>query len=331
MRLIIDSQTDPYLNLAGEEYLFLQYNRPVFRLWRNDRSIIVGRNQNTLAQINVPYVRQHRLPVVRRLTGGGAVFHDAGNINFTFAVPCPVVSRTTELFARYTQPIVEALRAMGIPVALEGRNDLRVNGYKVSGNALALHRGRLLLHGTLLYSANLKDLSSALIPKRAVTCFEGKAVESHPARTANLIEFMACPLPADVFMAQLSQQVQAQQREPFEPEPWSAIEQQRIEQLCRQKYTTYEWNYGESPAYNFSQTLRFTGGEISVFLTVREGIIVSARIYGDYFCTSPTQTIEAALAGCPHQWDKIKERLDAFDFSSYFGTITPDEFARVIC
>lgn len=331
MRLLLDSQTDPYWNLAAEEFLFLQYSQPVFRLWRNNKSVIVGRNQNTIAQINTKYVQEHQIPVVRRLTGGGTVFHDLGNINFTFATTCPQNANTSSLFADFTRPIVEALRGMNIPVSLEGRNDLKVHGCKVSGNALALHQGRLLMHGTLLYSANLEDLVQALVPKQKITSFQGRAVESHPSRTANLVDYLEHPVPADIFMVLLAKGVQQTNDVSFQELPWTAQEKQCIDKLYTDKYHTYKWNYGESPAYNYSKSMRFSGGEITVYLSVKDGIIDSAHIYGDYFSLAPTQNIEAALTGCPHQMNSIKNRLAALDFLSYFGNVSLDEFLQVIC
>ena len=159
MLCIVDSTTDPYWNLAAEEYLLTSLSEPVFRLWRNAPSVIVGRYQNAAAEINSEYVRTRGIPVVRRLTGGGAVFHDLGNVNYTFIDRKVEGEDTAAMFRRFTAPVISALRSLGVEASLEGRNDLVISGRKFSGNAVCVHGGRVLQHGTLLFSASVADLS----------------------------------------------------------------------------------------------------------------------------------------------------------------------------
>ena len=166
MYYVIDKNIDPWWNLAAEEYLFKQLSVPIFRLWQNNNAIIIGHHQNAFAEINTEYVRSNGIKVVRRLTGGGAVFHDLGNINFTFIDNVTVSEDTSSMFARFTKPIIEALRELGVNAYLEGRNDLLIDGKKFSGNAVARYKNRLLQHGTLLFSASMADLSNALSPDR---------------------------------------------------------------------------------------------------------------------------------------------------------------------
>ena len=145
--------TDPYWNLAAEEYLLKEFQQPIFRLWRNQNAIIVGRYQNTLAEVDINYVKENSIKVVRRLTGGGAVFHDLGNLNFTFIEARIPGEDASAMFRRFTQPIIEALNNIGIKAYLEGRNDLLIEGRKFSGNAVCIHNNRILQHGTLLFNA----------------------------------------------------------------------------------------------------------------------------------------------------------------------------------
>ena len=188
MICIVDSTTDPYWNLAAEEYLLTALSEPVFRLWRNAPSVIVGRYQNAAAEINSEYVRTRGIPVVRRLTGGGAVFHDLGNVNYTFIDRKVEGEDTAAMFRRFTAPVISALRSLGVEASLEGRNDLVISGRKFSGNAVCVHGGRVLQHGTLLFSASVADLSGALNTRPEK--FIGKSVQSNRSRVTNISEHL---------------------------------------------------------------------------------------------------------------------------------------------
>ena len=188
MLCIVDSTTDPYWNLAAEEYLLTSLSEPVFRLWRNAPSVIVGRYQNAAAEINSEYVRTRGIPVVRRLTGGGAVFHDLGNVNYTFIDRKVEGEDTAAMFRRFTAPVISALRSLGVEASLEGRNDLVISGRKFSGNAVCVHGGRVLQHGTLLFSASVADLSGALNTRPEK--FIGKSVQSNRSRVTNISEHL---------------------------------------------------------------------------------------------------------------------------------------------
>ena len=188
MLCIVDSVTDPYWNLAAEEYLLTALTGPVFRLWRNSSSVIVGRYQNAAAEINSEYVRTRGIPVVRRLTGGGAVFHDLGNVNYTFIDRKVEGEDTAAMFRRFTAPVISALRSLGVEASLEGRNDLVISGRKFSGNAVCVHGDRVLQHGTLLFSASVADLSGALNTRPEK--FIGKSVQSNRSRVTNISEHL---------------------------------------------------------------------------------------------------------------------------------------------
>jgi len=336
MRCLIDSTLDPYWNLAVEEFLLTQTTQPVFRLWRNAPAIIVGRNQNTLAEINAGYVTAHHLPVVRRLSGGGAVFHELGNINFSFVDDCPQGSDTSALFGFFTRPVLEFLATLGIKACLEGRNDLLIEGRKFSGNAIAIHKNRILMHGTLLYNASVSDIGQALRAKEREeippedTVIEGRAVASRPRTVCNISEYLSEPLPIETFLDQLRNFITRQEQKEYKSVPYTMRELEAIETLCREKYRTYEWNYGMSPAYNYVRKARFPGGNMEVNLYVDKGIIKSIRIYGDYFSTAPTQEVEAALTGCPHSAEAISGKLSGFRLDSYFRNIAPDAFLSLL-
>ena len=186
MLIINRPQTDPYFNIAAEEYLLKQMDEDCFMVWQNEPSIIVGKHQNTLAEINYSFAKENNIPVVRRITGGGTVFHDLGNLNFTF-ISSGEKGKLVN-FKKFTQPIIEVLNQMGIPARFEGKNDLRVNGLKISGNAEHVYKNKVLHHGTLLFSTDLNFLKKAIksVPER----FQDKAVQSVRSKVANITDFI---------------------------------------------------------------------------------------------------------------------------------------------
>ena len=195
MLYINDSCTDPYWNLAAEEYLLKSFSEPIFRLWRNESSIIIGQYQNAVAEIDTTYVKENGIKVVRRLTGGGAVFHDLGNLNYTFIEEKKQGEDAPAMFRRFTAPILDALNAIGVKAYLHGRNDLLIDERKFSGNAVCIHKNRTLQHGTLLFNASMNSLGAAL--KSRPEKFIGKAVQSNRSRVTNIHEHLpeeGCPV-----------------------------------------------------------------------------------------------------------------------------------------
>jgi lipoate-protein ligase A len=323
MRCIMDNTLDPWWNLAVEEYLLINCREPVFRLWRNAPAIIVGRNQNTRAEINSDYVRKHNIAVVRRLSGGGAVFHDLGNINFTFVDQYVPGTDTPEAFARFTRPILDVLQGLGVNAELEGRNDLVIEGRKFSGNAIALYRDRILMHGTLLFSASMNDMSQALQVKVRE---KGRGVVSNPRRVCNLSEYLPENMSTQDFLFLLKKHIAQNPGNMYRDEPLNPQECDVIKELCEQKYRTFAWNYGRDPGKGLIKRERFPGGNAEIHLTVKDNIIEDVRIYGDYFFLSPTEDVENALRGCPRTRDAIFRRLEGFALDDYFRNIPPEGF-----
>lgn len=328
MLCIIRHETDPYFNLAAEEYVMDHFDRDVFMLWRNAPTIIVGRHQNTLAEINLDYVRENNLPVVRRLSGGGAVFHDLGNLNFTFIAGGGEGAHRTEVdFRRFTQPIIDALQGLGVDARFEGRNDLTIDGRKFSGNAEYVHAGRILHHGTLLFSARMADVAAALRPDPAK--FADKAVKSVRSRVTNISEHLPRPMTVLEFRDCLMESVMAE-TPGAEAYTFTAADRAAIERLRETKYATWEWNFGHSPRYNFSKRARTPGGTVEVTLEVVEGTIQAAHFYGDYFTHGDPAELAAALVGAAHREDALRERLDALHIPDYFHNITAEDLLGVL-
>lgn len=324
MLIIRRHNTDPYFNLATEEYVLKEIAEDSFMLWRNSPCIIVGKHQNTLAEINIEYIKHNNIPVVRRLSGGGAVFHDLGNLNFTF-----IQSGNADLlvdFRKFTQPILDILMKMGINASFEGRNDLTIDGKKFSGNAEHIWKTRVLHHGTLLFSSKMTDLSQAL--NADPLKFQDKAVKSVRSRVTNISEHLKTSMDVLEFADLIQNHILEMYPEARIYE-LSEEDHDKIHELVRKKYGTWEWNFGYSPNYNFKKVLRTANsGTIEFDMDVQNGIILNVKIFGDYFSKLDTEDIESALAGATHEETSVRKALAEFNLNDYFTNLEMDEFIQ---
>jgi len=324
MLIVKRNHTNPYFNLAAEEYFLKESSEDIFMLWRNEPAIIIGKHQNTLSEINLDYVKENNIHVVRRLTGGGAVFHDLGNLNFTFIQSNKKYSQNN--FRKYTEPILEVLLKLGIDARFEGRNDLTIEGKKFSGNAEMIWKNRVFHHGTLLFSALMADLSLAL--KVDPLKFQDKAVKSVRSRVTNISEHLHHPM--DVI--QFSDLIQQHITEMYPDARFYELTEEdhrMIEELAQLKYSTWDWNFGISPDYNFRKVIRTEhSGTMEFCMNVHNGIILQTRIFGDYFSHANPKEIEDILANIPHEEGAIRKAVSPFNISTYFSKLTLDEFVR---
>jgi lipoate---protein ligase len=313
--------TNPYFNIAAEEYALKDFTDDVFMLWQNAPCIVVGKHQNTLAEINLDFVKTNNIPVVRRITGGGTVFHDLGNLNFTFiqnGKPDELVN-----FRKFTRPILEVLEKFGIEAKFEGRNDLTIGGKKFSGNAEHVHKSRVLHHGTLLFSSKLSDLAGAL--KVDPSKFTDKAVKSVRSRVTNISDHLKEPMSVEEFKNHVLQHISEKHPE-MEMHEFTAADIEKINQLVQTKYNTWDWNFGYSPRYNFFRRIKANGGNIEFNLEVKDGIIEKVKIFGDYFSKNETSDVEQLLTGLRHQRDVIASKLMEVKLEDYFKNVTREEF-----
>lgn len=325
MLYIYNESTNPYYNLALEEYILKEFSEECFILWQNSPSIIVGKNQNTLSEINADYVREHNIPVVRRLSGGGTVFHDLGNLNFTF-----IVNDTENSFVdfkKFTLPIIEVLQKLAVNAELSGRNDLTIGGKKFSGNAQYKFRSRLLHHGTLLFGSNIADLTSAL--KVDPSKFEGKGIKSVESRVTNILEHLKTPLTIAEFKQMIMEHIEASHKE-FDFYKLTSQDINTVNKLVQEKYSTWEWNFGSSPAYNFSNRKKFAGGSIEAYLSVSNGIIRQIKLYGDFFGKYDISDIEQVIPGTKHEEGAVSQVLSSFNLDNYFSNISIKDFMSVL-
>ena len=319
--LIIRSNTsNPAFNLATEEFLMNHKQDNWFYLYINDPSIIVGKFQNSLAEINVEYVNKNNIIVIRRMSGGGAVFHDPGNLNFTF-IMTDQQDKTVD-FRKYTQPILDVLRSLDVDAKFEGRNDMTIKGKKFSGNAKLYYNDKVLQHGTLLFNSTLPNLTQAL--KLNPLKYRDKSVKSISSRVTNISEHLTNDITLEEFESRIIKHV-SNMYDDSKVYELTDSDIEAINQLVEEKYGTWDWNFGHSPEYNFQKGIKTDGGHVEVNLDVKKGEIKNVKIFGDFFSTQGVSELEKLLIGTPHEQEKIKELLTTVGLENYISNVTVDE------
>ncbi len=319
--LILRSKTsNPAFNLATEEFLLKSKSEDCFYLYINNPSIIVGKNQNALAEINVEYVKENNIDVIRRMSGGGAVFHDPGNLNFTF-IMTELQDKSVD-FRKYTQPILDVLNAMGVDAKFEGRNDMTIKGQKFSGNAKYFYKDKILQHGTLLFNSKLPDLSQAL--KLNPLKYKDKAIKSISSRVTNIEEHLNHNVSIEEFESRIINHVRNMYAE-SELYELTDSDIDAINTLVEEKYGTWGWNFGHSPQYNFQKGIKTNGGHVEINLDVEKGEIKKVKIFGDFFNTRDVGELENILVGAPHEQEYIRHLLTTVGVEKYLSNVTVEE------
>lgn len=376
MIYIQNNSRDPYFNLALEEFFLTRPDlnanaetgdanpvspneltfEPILLLWQNAPTVVVGGRQNTLEEINLAFVEERKINVVRRTTGGGAVYHDLGNLNYSFIVPdatrlATSVNRQTpslesassfelrskndaapttltDSFRLLTQPVLDVLRSWNLSAELSGRNDITIDGRKISGSAQARKNGRTLHHGTLLFDSNLDDVAAALNvdPEK----FRSKAVSSVRSRVANVVEFLPPTKRSGVierFKADLLARLE--KLHPITDKELSESELSQIQKLRDEKYATWDWNYGASPRFQFRSSRRFDWGKFELAFDVVRGRIERAQIFGDFFALDDLSPLLTRFVGTPFEREALLAQVTEPVIRQSLPFLTQDDFVEL--
>ena len=318
---------DPSVNLAIEEYLLrnVELGEDILLFYINGPSIIIGRHQNTIEEINQAYVEAHGIRVVRRLSGGGAVYHDLGNLNFSFITQN--ARENVHNFRKFTEPVVKVLQEMGVPAEMSGRNDILADGRKISGNAQYITPRRMFNHGTLLFNSDLSHVQEALNVKQSKIVSKG--IKSVRSRVANISEFLSAPMTVEEFKGRVltgifNGAIEIPQYH-LTAEDW-----QGINQLTEERYRSWDWNYGESPAFNVQKINRFPFGEIDARIDVQRGVIRSIKFFGDFFSQAEPAELEQRLIGARYAPVDLQRALEGVNLADYFQDLSQEEFLNFL-
>ena len=319
--------TDPTFNLALEEYVFekMPRDRDYFLTWRNDNAIIIGRHQNTASEINEEFVKEKGIRVVRRLSGGGAVYHDMGNLNFTFIVDAQPGQKVD--LGRFCQPIADTLRKLGADATVDGRNDILIDGMKISGNAQYVKQGRVMHHGTILFDSNMSVLGQALKPDPAKV--QAKGVKSVRSRVTNVRQCLSQDMTLEQFRTALTDSLMT---DGFERYELTQADIAAIEELRAQRYSQWEWNYGYCQSDALVRRRRIEGcGTLEARLTLNDGLISGLSFHGDYFSTLPPEELAQKFLGCPLVEAALRCALDGYTVSDYITGLDNEDLLALLC
>lgn len=316
MKYIRLTTTDAYYNLAVEEYLFSHTDEDVFMLWQNSPAVVIGKNQNAYAEIDLGYAESHGINVVRRITGGGAVYHDLGNINYSYIT----LSGGTLDFARLSKPIINALKEMGINAILGGRNDILADGKKISGSAQHTSNGRTLHHGTLLFDVDTEKMSAILrVDKEKL---EHHGVKSHKSRVTNLNDL----LPSSITLSDFINTLESLIVQELGASVTQIGDHSEINALT-ERNRSLEWIFSSKKLltdYTVKRNKRYTFGSVELAINLEGNIIKNITVTGDFFSLSPIEELENALAG------RQLGDLTQIDVAEYINGMTNEDFSALL-
>lgn len=327
MVFIESLSTNPAFNLALEEYVFetMPKDWEYFMLWQNHNTIVVGKHQNTVEEINIPYVKEAGIQVVRRLSGGGAVYHDMGNVNFTFIADAQNID--TLNLQTFCIPVIRTLEKLGVDARLSGRNDITIGGKKFSGNSQYIKNGRIMHHGTLMFDSDLAVVAEALnVSKDKI---ESKGYKSVRSRVTNIRPHLNTDISIENFKQILKESMI--QDGDIQSYCLTGADLANVEQLKVQRYDTWDWNYGESPRYQIKKSRRIEGcGKIEVSMNVEGGKITAYESQGDYFGDGATETLKELLKGCLLEEQALRGRLLGFPLELCYTNLAVESFIQLL-
>lgn len=327
MRFLKNSNTNPFFNLALDEYAMRHINvdEDFFFLWQNEPSVIIGNNQNAVEEVNQKFIDDNGIHVARRVSGGGAVYHDFGNLNFTFIINVDDPAKVN--YKKYVQPIIDALASMGVKAEASGRNDILIDGLKISGNAQRMANGKLMHHGTLMFDLDVEDMVRSLnvAPDKIIS----KGVKSVRSRVTNIKEH----LPKGTTLQDFWDELQYFLSNKGQDEEIVLSEEalKEVQKAADEKFSTWDWVYGSSPEFNLKNEARFTGGKVEVLADINKGgDIKSIRFMGDFLGLRDISELEEKLVGVKFKIRDVDSVLSKIDLKTYFGNISKEEIISVI-
>ena len=326
MKCIISPFNKCYLNIASEEYYMDNFAEDIFYLYINKPCIIIGKNQNAYAEINQDYVQNNSIDVVRRNSGGGAVFHDLGNLNYGFITKSGGKG-INEIFREFTGPVLKILNDLGVPAVFSGRNDLTIEEKKFSGNAQFRSKDRVMIHGTLLFSSDLEQVSKSLNadPRK----FADKSVKSVKSRVTNILPYLSVPIAIEEFRSIIIKEILSEFSGAYLYE-LNEHDKRQIEALADRKYSTWEWTYGKSPEFNYRHTLKYDLGLIDIGVQVEAGIIKEIAVYGDFFGEKDLDEVTLLLKGLPFDKSAVSNALQPVSLTEYIFCLSNEAFIDCI-
>ena len=325
MRYLRNLSTDVYYNMAFDEYALeqLPLDEPLFFLWQNRSAVIIGVNQDVHAEVDVDYLNQHDIALARRITGGGAVYHDLGNLNYT------IVGRSSDIerdYPQYASHMLHALQALGIQAELSGRNDILVDGRKVSGYAKRVYKDRLMVHGTLMYDVDIEVLTRVLTPPTDKLTTKG--IASVKSRVANLKDY----LPSIASIKDFSDTLECYLSREYQDEEFLLTQAQlaEIRAIATSKFASPEWVYGRSPSHTITHAKRLPCGNVAIHLDIRKGFIAQCSITGDFLGNAPISAIETLLQGCLYERTALQRLLATIDIPDYLDHTDRETFINLL-
>ena len=326
MRYIITNYSKAYYNMALEQMLMedKRFNEEYLFFYIHTPSIIVGKNQNTFAEINPAFVKEHNITVARRISGGGAVYHDEGNLNFSFV--CKRNAQQGIDFARFTKPVINALKTLGVNADLSERNDILIEGRKFSGNAEYLNKEKILHHGTLMIDVNIENLVNALHVNPLK--LQSKAIQSVRSRVANLNDFLPEPMTSLQFRDFLVKSLQ----EELSLKPLYLDENTKkiIQEKVQTTFSTYEYNFSRSPKASFEKKKKFPFGLVEAYVDIQKGKIKNIHFFGDFFFKRNISELEELLTDTPFTETDVRKKLETVPVDEYIHNIHPEELTNLL-
>ena len=313
-------------HFSAEEYIMHKVKNPVLMIWQADKCVMLGVNQIADAEIDINYAQETGTQIVRRSSGGGTIYTDMGTLLYTFIEPLSKTRSPQEIFTRTAKKAAAALKALGLPASAEGRNDIVLDGKKISGLAQYIKHGSICTHGSLLYDTNLDILEDILSPDDIK--ITSKALRSVRSRVTNIKEHIINPPKISYFKNQLKKQLLREYD--FIENILSEYDYSRIKLIHDQKYGSNSWTFGRSPKFSFRNAKRFKNGGIEVFLDIEQGLVSSCAIRGDFLGVLPIRELENMFVGKTFDRESFVDSLEDVYLQHYFGDISIEEFLSVM-